>query len=157
MPDRLLTKRRAKSAQLLWSSERFVKPSAGICPPAAASLLPRAWLYSKKPVGLAELPGFSTQPRVAAPRGKRPLVGDARALLGSEEAGAVPTEMGRLDSGWGDLGRVPVGSLAAVPGGSFPLCPTMRCCELLALTGGLGVLINPQDPVFPSSHSPHPA
>lgn len=30
--DRLLTKRRAKSAQLLWSTERFVKPSAGICP-----------------------------------------------------------------------------------------------------------------------------
>lgn len=66
MLDRLLTKRRAKSTQLLWSSERFVKPSAGICPPAAASLLLRAWLYSKKPEGLAELPGFSTQPRVAA-------------------------------------------------------------------------------------------
>lgn len=148
MPDRGLTKHRAKSAQLLWSRERFVKPSAGICPPATASLLPRAWLYSKKPAGLAELPGFLIQLWVAAPRGKRPLVGNARALLGSEEAGALPAEMGRLGSGWGHLRRVTVGSLAAIPGGSFLLCPTMECCEPLALPGGLGVLINPQGPVF---------
>lgn len=128
--------------------QRFVKPSAGICPPAAASLLPRAWRYSKKPVELAELPGFLIQPRVAARRGKRPLVGNARALLGSEEAGAVPTEMGRLGSGWGDSGRVTVGSPAAIPGDSLPPCPIEGCWEPLALPGGLGVLTNPQGPVF---------
>lgn len=125
-----------------------MKPSAGICPPAAASLLPRAWRYSKKPVELAELPGFLIQPRVAARRGKRPLVGNARALLGSEEAGAVPTEMGRLGSGWGDLGRVTVGSPADIPGGSLPPCPIVGCWEPLTLPGGAGCAHKPPGPCF---------
>lgn len=49
--------------------------------------------------------------------------------------------------GWGLAGRTWVGSLWAA-GGNFPLCPTMKSCEPLALPGGLGVLINPQGPDF---------
>lgn len=107
--------------------ERFVKPSAGICPSAAASPLPRGWVYSKKPVELAELPGLSTQQRVAARprperegRGPRTAVRAPGPLLGSSKAGAVPTGLG---SGRG-CGAWPLQATRLLsPGGTFPALP----------------------------------
>lgn len=127
-------------------NERFVKPSAGICPPAAASPLPRGWVYSKKPTGLAELPGLATQPRVAAMprperegRGPRTVPG---ALLGRGEAGAGTGGTGVLQ---GVLGRAAAGSPATLPGAA---CPATGCSEPPRSAG------DAQAPACPSPAAP---
>lgn len=127
--------------------ERFVKRSAGICPAATASPLPRGWVYSKKPMGLAELPGLSTQQWVAAPRrpeqeGRGPRTAERvpGALLGSGKAGAIP-------AGTGGLGSGHCGQPSHRPGGQLP-------CSALPRMGGAGGAQLPRGPGSPSPAAP---